>query len=153
MSSLLDRFLDAQDDTYDDALEEIRNGRKDSHWMWFVFPQIAGLGESSMARRYAIADLQEAADYLAHPLLGHRLIECTEAALKSPESIINIFGRPDHMKFRSCMTLFASASAGDSVFKEALQKKCGGVHDAATLQILRTQKHPATPPAAGAGQN
>ena len=153
MNSALNRFLDAQDDAYDTALEEIQNGRKDSHWMWFVFPQIAGLGESSMARCYAIADLQEAARYLAHPVLGDRLIECTRAALKRPESIIDIFGRPDHMKFRSCMTLFATASAGDSVFKEALQTKCGGVHDAATLQILRTQKHPATPSAAGARQN
>lgn len=106
MKSRLDRFLTAQKEgTYSTALEEIHNGRKESHWMWFIFPQLVGLGNSSIAKTYALADLQEAIDYLAHPILGQRLIECTRAVWEPPEPINEIFGHPDHLKFRSCMTL------------------------------------------------
>lgn len=140
MNSQLNRFLDAQEETYDEALREIQNGRKDSHWMWFIFPQVAGLGQSAMSKRFAIADMQEAASYLAHPYLGPRLAECTNAVLRRPESITDIFGRPDDLKFRSCMTLFASASGADSIFKEALHAKCGGIPDAITLQVLRNKR-------------
>ena len=139
MSSPINRFLDAQDDIYETALEEIRNGYKETHWMWFVFPQVAGLGQSSNSKRYAIANLREAAEYLAHPLLGARLRECTEAVVDRPESLTNIFGSPDNLKFRSCMTLFATASPRDSIFHRTLQEKCNNVPDPATLHILHTK--------------
>ena len=140
MNPPLNRFLDAQDDTYDTALEEIRNGRKDSHWMWFVFPQVAGLGQSSISKRYAIADLREAAEYLAHPVLGARLRECTAAVVDRPESLTDIFGSPDNLKFRSCMTLFATASPRDSIFHRALREKCSNIPDPATLHILHAKR-------------
>ena len=140
MNPPLNRFLDAQDDTYDTALEEIRNGRKDSHWMWFVFPQVAGLGQSSISKRYAIADLREAAEYLAHPVLGPRLRECTAAVVDRPESLTDIFGSPDNLKFRSCMTLFATASPRDSIFHRALREKCSNIPDPATLHILHAKR-------------
>jgi uncharacterized protein (DUF1810 family) len=140
MSSPINRFLDAQDDIYETALEEMRNGRKDTHWMWFVFPQIAGLGQSSLSKRYAIADLREAAEYLAHSVLGERLRECTEAVLLRPESIKQIFGTPDHLKFRSSMTLFAAASRQESIFHRALREKCNGVPDPATQHILHAKR-------------
>ena len=140
MNPPLNRFLDAQDDTYDTALEEIRNGRKDSHWMWFVFPQLAGLGQSSISKRYAIADLREAAEYLAHPVLGARLRECTAAVVDRPESLTDIFGSPDNLKFRSCMTLFATASPRDSIFHRALREKCSNIPDPATLHILHAKR-------------
>ena len=140
MNPPLNRFLDAQDDTYDTALEEIRNGRKDSHWMWFVFPQIAGLGQSSISKRYAITDLREAAEYLAHPVLGARLQECTAAVVDRPESLTDIFGSPDNLKFRSCMTLFATASPRDSIFHRALREKCSNLPDPATLHILHAKR-------------
>ena len=140
MNPPLNRFLDAQDDTYDTALEEIRNGRKDSHWMWFVFPQVAGLGQSSISKRYAIADLREAAEYLAHPVLGARLRECTAAVVDRPESLTDIFGSPDNLKFRSCMTLFATASPRDSIFHRALREKCSNLPDPATLHILHAKR-------------
>ncbi len=139
MNPPLKRFLDAHDDIYETALEEIRNGYKETHWMWFVFPQVAGLGQSSMSTLYAIADLREAAEYLAHPVLGARLRECTEAVVDRPESLTNIFGSPDNLKFRSCMTLFASASPRDSIFHRALREKCNNVPDASTLHILHTK--------------
>ena len=140
MNPPLNRFLDAQDDTYDTALEEICNGRKDSHWMWFVFPQVAGLGQSSISKRYAIADLREAAEYLAHPVLGARLRECTAAVVDRPESLTDIFGSPDNLKFRSCMTLFATASPRDSIFHRALREKCSNIPDPATLHILHAKR-------------
>lgn len=140
MNPPLKRFLDAQDDTYDTALEEIRNGRKDSHWMWFVFPQVAGLGQSSISKRYAITDLREAAEYLAHPVLGARLRECTAAVVDRQESHTDIFGSPDNLKFRSCMTLFATASPRDSIFHRALREKCSNIPDPATLHILNTKR-------------
>jgi len=141
MNPSLNRFLDAQDCIYETALEEIRNGRKDSHWMWFVFPQISGLGQSSMSTLYAIADLREAAEYLAHPVLGPRLQECTAAVVERSESIADIFGSPDNLKFRSCMTLFATASPRDSIFRKALREKCSNIPDATTLHILHTKRY------------
>jgi uncharacterized protein (DUF1810 family) len=140
VTSPINRFLDAQDDIYETALEEIRNGWKETHWMWFIFPQIAGLGESSMSKLYAIADLREAAEFLAHPILGERLKESTEAVLERPESTKELFGKPDHLKFRSCVTLFAAASRGDSIFHRALREKCNGIPDALTLHLLQSNK-------------
>ncbi len=134
----LGRFVEAQAPVYDRVLAELRAGRKRSHWMWFVFPQIAGLGHSGMARRYAISSLEEAKAYLAHPVLGARLREC--AALVNAvqgSSIGDIFGDPDDMKFRSCMTLFARADAPGSVFDKALGKYFGGEADALTLEKLK----------------
>jgi uncharacterized protein (DUF1810 family) len=140
VSSPINRFLDAQDDIYETALEEIRNGCKETHWMWFIFPQVAGLGESSMSKRYAIADLREASEFLAHPILDERLKESTEAVLERPESTKELFGKPDLFKFRSCMTLFASACRGDSIFHRALREKCIGIPCAITLQILQSKR-------------
>ena len=119
----LDRFVLAQDahQTYRQAVSELRQGRKTSHWMWFVFPQIAGLGRSAVAQAYAIADLAEAQAYLAHPVLGPRLIECAEiVAGHTDRSAEQIFGGIDAMKLRSSMTLFAAADSDQSVFSDVL---------------------------------
>ena len=133
----LGRFVDAQAPVYADALAELRRGRKESHWMWFVFPQLAGLGRSATARFYAIGSRDEARAYLAHPLLGPRLVECTEATLahrgRSPEAI---FGPVDAMKFRSSMTLFEAAAEGAGTFGHALDSFFDGARDAATLDLL-----------------
>jgi uncharacterized protein (DUF1810 family) len=130
----LHRFIGAQQPVYEDVLAELRAGRKSSHWMWFIFPQIRGLGFSPMAQRYAIASLDEARAYLAHPLLGARLRECSAlVAAVQGRSAHQIFGSPDDMKFRSSMTLFAHASADNAVFLECLARYYGGVEDAATL--------------------
>lgn len=131
----LQRFVTAQAPVYADVCEELRRGRKTSHWMWFIFPQVAGLGMSSMSRKYAISGLDEAWDYLAHPVLGPRLIECTRLVGVSGRSVEDIFGSPDDMKFRSSMTLFAKAQ-GEGVFSEAIEKYCGGKADEATLARL-----------------
>jgi len=131
----LQRFVTAQASVYADVCEELRAGQKTSHWMWFIFPQIAGLGSSAMARTYAISGLDAARAYLAHPVLGPRLIECTRLVGVSGRSVEDIFGSPDDMKFRSSMTLFAKAQ-GEGVFKEAIEKYCGGVFDEATLARL-----------------
>jgi uncharacterized protein (DUF1810 family) len=133
----LQRFLDAQEPVIEQVKRELRNGRKTSHWMWFVFPQIAGLGRSEMARRYAIASREEAAAYLAHPILGVRLHDCTRLLmLVEGRSAHDIFGSPDDMKFHSCMTLFASVARDDEVFGEALYKYFAGNPDRLTLDIL-----------------
>ena len=133
----LQRFLDAQDGVYATALAELRAGRKRSHWMWFVFPQIAGLGHSSTAAYYAIADLAEARAYLAHPLLGARLAECAEALLGvTGRTAHEIFGSPDDLKLRSSMTLFAQVAGPDSVFRRVLERYYGGEADARTLDLL-----------------
>ena len=132
----LARFVEAQAGTVERALAELRAGRKQSHWMWFVFPQIAGLGSSPMAQRYAIASLDEARAYLAHPLLGPRLRDCTQAAIAAPGSAREVFGSPDDMKFRSSMTLFARAAPEESLFPEALARFYEGVEDAKTLDRL-----------------
>jgi uncharacterized protein (DUF1810 family) len=133
----LERFVRAQERTYQTALAEIRGGRKRSHWMWYVFPQIAGLGFSEMSRRYAIGSFAEARAYLAHPLLGPRLIECFEAALGIEDRAAHeIFGSPDDLKFRSCATLFACVAPSGSVFQRALDKYFGGEGDLRTLELV-----------------
>jgi uncharacterized protein (DUF1810 family) len=133
----LERFVGAQADVYDDALAELRAGSKRSHWMWFVFPQIAGLGRTATAQRYAVADLAEARAYLAHPVLGPRLVECAEALLKVPgRSATQILGTPDDLKLRSSMTLFARAADDPAVFRAVLDRYYGGEDDPATLQRL-----------------
>jgi uncharacterized protein (DUF1810 family) len=133
----LDRFVRAQADSHAQALAELRGGRKRSHWMWFVFPQIAGLGSSAMAQRYALASLAEARAYLAHPILGPRLIACTEAALASTESSARaLFGSPDDRKFQSSMTLFAEAAPEEARFASALARFYGGTRDPLTLAKL-----------------
>ncbi len=133
----IDRFLRAQAPVHDRVLDELRAGRKTSHWMWFVFPQIRGLGESAMAQLYAISSLTEARAYLDHPVLGPRLRECTALANRiEGRSARDIFGSPDDMKFRSCMTLFALATLDNGPFFAALAKYFAGVPDAATLERL-----------------
>lgn len=132
----LGRFVTAQEGTVTQALSELRAGRKRSHWMWFVFPQIAGLGSSPMAQRYAVASLDEARAYLAHPILGPRLRDCTDAALAAQGTAHAIFGSPDDMKFRSSMTLFAQAAPDETLFLRALDRFYGGERDRRTLEIL-----------------
>ena len=134
----LQRFIDARASTYGDALREIKGGAKQSHWMWFVFPQLKGLGRSSTAQFYGIVSLEEAKGYLAHPVLGDRLREITRAALHAnAASLSALFGAPDDMKFRSSMTLFNKASGEpDNVFAQALERWCGGERDRATLDLL-----------------
>jgi uncharacterized protein (DUF1810 family) len=134
----LDRFLTAQDDMYDTALGELRAGRKQSHWIWFVFPQLAGLGSSPTAQHYAIKSLDEAKAYLAHPILGGRLHESLKALqLLEPTSAEAVFGSLDAMKFRSSLTLFAEADGGDPIIEGALDRWFGGQKDETTLQLLR----------------
>jgi len=130
----LHRFLSAQAPLIAQVRTELRAGKKSSHWMWFVFPQIAGLGRSEMAQRFAIASLDEARAYLAHHILGPRLKECTSLVLAvEGRSIAEIFGTPDDLKFHSSMTLFARAAPQEPVFKAALQKYFGGKEDPLTL--------------------
>jgi uncharacterized protein (DUF1810 family) len=138
----LGRFISAQDGTYDAALAELRAGKKQSHWMWFVFPQMRGLGMSAMSQHYGIASLDEATAYLADPLLGERLKQCTEAVLHvKGRRLAEIFGSPDDMKFRSSMTLFAEASGGDGgIYWQALDRCCGGAVDPRTLELLGSQQ-------------
>jgi uncharacterized protein (DUF1810 family) len=134
----LQRFVAAQAGVYDRVAAELRAGRKRSHWMWFIFPQISGLGFSAMAQRYAISSRAEAVAYLEHPLLGARLLECTGSVnAVEGRSIHEIFGSPDDMKFRSSMTLFAQAAPDGASFAEALDKYFGGEPDARTLDLLR----------------
>lgn len=134
----LDRFVEAQNPVYERVCAELRQGRKTGHWMWFVFPQIAGLGQSEMTRRFAISSLDEARAYLAHPLLGPRLIECTRlVSAISGRTIREILGSPDDVKFRSCMTLFFLAAADKAAFNEPLLKYYGGKQDPLTLEICR----------------
>ncbi|HTQ56616.1 MAG TPA: DUF1810 domain-containing protein [Bryobacteraceae bacterium] len=133
----LQRFVDAQEDVYDQVCAELRDGRKTGHWMWFIFPQIAGLGYSHMARAFAIASRQEAEAYLKHPTLGPRLLECTRLVNRVPgRTIREILGYPDDLKFRSCMTLFAAAAPGNPAFKAALEKYFGGESDPLTLEKI-----------------
>lgn len=134
----LDRFVEAQAPVYTRALDELTAGRKQSHWMWFVFPQISGLGRSPMAQHYAIHSLQEARGYLAHPLLGARLKECTSAVLGvTGKTAHEIFATPDDLKFHSSMTLFAHAAPDEPLFRAALEKYFDGEEDALTLQKLQ----------------
>ena len=133
----LDRFVFAHDADYATALTEIRAGRKRSHWMWYIFPQVRGLGRSGMARRYEIASLEEAAAFLAHPVLGAHIREISGALLALGTSDASvIFGWPDDLKLRSSMTLFDLAHGRPSVFGQVLDKYFGGEPDPLTLQIL-----------------
>jgi len=136
----LDRFVRAQERDYEQALSEIRSGQKRSHWMWYVFPQLHGLGFSSTAQKYAIRSVAEAEAYLRHPILGPRLVEIAEAAagLES-RSAVEVFGSPDGMKLRSCATLFARVSPAGSVFERLLVRYFDGEPDAATLRLLGQQ--------------
>jgi len=137
MTQELDRFLSAQALVHDQALAELRRGRKTSHWMWFVFPQIAGLGRSETAQFYAIRDAAEARAYLAHPLLGPRLIEATRAVSAARGSATAILGEIDAMKLQSSMTLFAAVADDPAPFAVALARFYGGVRDATPLDLLR----------------
>lgn len=135
----LSRFVEAQDagGTYDSALSELRAGRKTGHWMWFVFPQVAGLGSSPTAREYAISGLDEARAYLAHPVLGPRLLQAARALLDGPgTSATAVLGQVDAMKLRSCMTLFLRASGGGTTFDAVLARFHGGEPDPATDERL-----------------
>ncbi len=133
----LERFVDAQAAIYDQARRELEAGRKQSHWMWFIFPQITGLGQSPMSIRFAIASLDEAKAYLAHPVLGARLRECARLTLDlRRKTAREIFGTIDEMKFRSSMTLFARAAAGDDLFRRCLDKYFAGQEDPPTLARL-----------------
>ena len=134
----LDRFVQAQAEDYDDALAEVRRGRKQSHWMWYVFPQFDGLGMSSISQHYAIRSMAEAEAYLAHPVLGPRLNEIAAAALAvDGRSAHDIFGSPDDLKLRSSATLFAAVSPGGSVFHRLLDTYFGGEPDEKTLRLMR----------------
>jgi uncharacterized protein (DUF1810 family) len=134
----LARFVQAQEPVYEQVLAELRDGHKRSHWMWFIFPQLAGLGHSAMARHFAIASLQEAQAYLAHPVLGARLRECARLVLAVQErSVHGIFGSPDDLKFRSSMTLFSRAGPAEPVFEQCLLKYFGGQGDPQTLALLQ----------------
>jgi uncharacterized protein (DUF1810 family) len=135
----LERFLAAQDEggTYDGALSELRAGRKQGHWMWFVFPQVAGLGSSPMAQRYAISSLAEAKAYVDHPVLGARLRECCTALLDLPASDpVRVLGHVDALKLRSSMTLFDRAAPDEPAFRQVLEKYYDGEPDDATLDRL-----------------
>jgi len=133
----LERFVRAQDQLMGQVRLELRAGRKRSHWMWFVFPQLSGLGRSSVAQHYGIAGLGEAHAYLQHPLLGPRLIECSELVCKeSARSLNQIFGTPDDLKFHSCMTLFSLLPDAAPVFRSALDQYFAGVLDRLTMKKL-----------------
>lgn len=137
----LQRFVDAQESTYAQALNEIRAGLKQSHWMWFIFPQFSGLGSSSMAQRYAIKSADEARAYLAHPILGARLTECVEAVLAAEaRTAVEVFGHPDDLKLRSSATLFAAVSPAGSLFERLLAKWFGSEPDKATLRLMDDQR-------------
>jgi uncharacterized protein (DUF1810 family) len=134
----LQRFIDAQDSVYDEVLEELRRGRKTSHWIWFIFPQIRGLGRSHMSEKYSISSLQEAEAYLGHPILGPRLRECARLVLDiEGKTIQQILGSPDDLKFCSSMTLFARATAENKIFEDALSKYCEGIPDQQTIRMIR----------------
>jgi uncharacterized protein (DUF1810 family) len=133
----LQRFVDAQNSVFDQVSAELRQGQKRSHWIWFIFPQIQGLGHSQMASQYAISSREEATAYLQHPILGPRLRECTRLVnLIEGRSIGQIFGYPDDLKFRSSMTLFAHATSENQIFTDALDKYFGGESDRLTLERL-----------------
>ncbi|MBQ7545321.1 MAG: DUF1810 domain-containing protein [Synergistaceae bacterium] len=137
----LERFIEAQKGSYDIALNEMRAGQKKSHWIWYIFPQLAELGQTYRAKFYGLSGIDEARAYLNHPVLGARLKEISEALMglgldvNDPEEVMG--GHPDDWKLCSCMTLFAEASEGDSVFKDVLYKFFGGRKDKRTLELLR----------------
>jgi uncharacterized protein (DUF1810 family) len=137
----LNRFMSAQEKVYDTALAELRGGEKRSHWMWFIFPQIEGLGYTPTSKYYAIKNTEEARQYLDHPVLGARLLECAEAVLAVQGiSASDIFGYPDYLKLKSSMTLFSSVADPDSVFVRILEKYYNGERDTKTVELLEMQK-------------
>ena len=137
----LNRFIIAQERDYDQALHEIRSGQKRTHWMWYIFPQVKGLGRSEMARYYGIDGLDEAKAYIAHPVLGRRLMEVSQALLNiETGNISDVMEYPDDLKLRSSMTLFAEVMPGEPVFEGVLDKFFGGVRDNLTLQMLGRQE-------------
>jgi len=137
----LQRFLEAQDHVYDAILGELRAGEKSSHWMWYIFPQITGLGHGGTTQKFAMTSLEEAKAYLQHPILGPRLRECTQLVLNvDRRSAEQIFGYPDNLKFRSCLTLFMTATTDDKIFQDALLKYFDGKPDTLTLDLLAQQK-------------
>lgn len=136
----LDRYIKAQAPVYAQALAELKRGEKQSHWMWYIFPQIAGLGRSSMSQTYAIQSLDEAREYLAHPVLGARMRECCQVLLAlEGKTAHEIFRSPDDLKFRSCLTLFAQAAPDESLFDDLLVKYFDSKEDPATLELLADQ--------------
>ena len=152
LTAPLERFIRAQAPVFEQVLEELRAGRKRTHWMWFVFPQIHGLGHSPTAQHYAIGSLEEAEAYLRHPLLGERLRQCTRLVRDiEGHAIGEIFADPDQLKFRSCMTLFARAAERgatvpeDRIFRGALEKYFGGQEDPRTLELLPRESTPDRP--------
>ena len=137
----LNRFIEAQEAVYDRALSELRNGRKETHWMWFIFPQIAGLGTSPMSHRYSIRSVAEARAYLDHPILGPRLIECGNAVLAvENRSATEILGKPDDMKMKSCATLFEYVSQSENIFTEILIKYYDRKRDSRTLDLIQSKE-------------
>lgn len=137
---LFDDFIQAQDAIYPLVLKELTTGKKRTHWMWFIFPQIVGLGHSEMAQRFAIESLNQAREYLQHEVLGARLTECAELLLEHPDkSALEVFGQPDNLKLHSSLTLFALAAEQNSVFTQLLQQFFFGESDQATLDILAEQ--------------
>ena len=137
----MQRFLDAQQSSFETALSEIKRGRKQTHWMWYIFPQIQGLGISETSKFYSIKDLSEAREYLQHPVLGARLIQISNALLEGKENNANkIFGSPDDLKLKSSMTLFASLENTDPVFQGVLNKFFQGEKDERTMGIIESQK-------------
>jgi len=141
MSDDLSRFVEAQRPVMDDVRAELAAGRKRTHWMWFVFPQLRGLGHSAMARHYGIASREEAAAYLAHPVLGARLRQCVELVLAvQGRTAHDIFGSPDDLKLRSCLTLFREVEGTDSVFGRVLDRYFDGQPDPMTLQLLASAR-------------
>lgn len=135
---MLEHFVIAQEPVYDNVRAELRLGRKATHWMWFIFPQLAGLGHSDMSKRYELESLDAARDYLDHPVLGPRLIECTQQVNRiEGRTAHEIFGPPDDLKFRSSMTLFHRARQNEVAFSEALDKYYDGIEDPQTLGLLR----------------
>lgn len=137
----LDRFIDAQENKYQQAFNEIKNGKKESHWMWYIFPQISGLGNSELSRFYAIKDLEEAQDYFEHPVLGPRLVNISKLLLEiKGKSANEIFGKPDDFKLRSCMTLFGSLKNSHPVFDQVIDRYFDGKKDEKTLQIIQSEE-------------
>jgi len=137
----LNRFIQAQEDVYELALAELQSGKKRSHWMWFIFPQIDGLGFSQTSKHFAIKSIEEAKAYLEHPILGPRLLECAEAVMKfEGRSANDIFGSPDDSKLKSCATLFDYIAGPGLVFDRLLEKYCQGRRDGKTLKLLGSEK-------------
>jgi uncharacterized protein (DUF1810 family) len=134
----LDRFLEAQAGAYEAACDELRRGRKSGHWIWFIFPQLKDLGHSPTSQFYGLGSLEEARAYLAHPVLGPRLLDVTRLLLSGEgRDLRRVLGSPDHLKFRSCMTLFERAAPAPGLFAQALDEFCGGQRDERTLALLK----------------